>query len=473
MKDQQLMFVAYLNSQLPQLWRLAKLFHSQGAAVILIYMRLEEIQPSWLERWQSIGAIMLDVNGKTYSPQPIPQPVPPAPSPQQLPGYKARLKKVPLAVNLYGWWNQARQVPFYFQQVRRELRQAKYLLDQVAPQALIFPEENTLVNTAAFTRSAGQRRIPTVVFPYTLANQTEFAESMYATSFLQIRGFNLLIALFFPRWVITYRQRRLLLMPWSRILATTWYRLTPPNPWMLNHGFATMIAVESDFFRDYLVDGGIPRTAIVVTGSPETDALAEGQQHRLERLSALQRELQLNPHKSILLCALPPPWFPRAEAEFSSFSELISAWMKVLASQQKFSVVVQLHPRLLYDDYAYIEQFGVKLTRRDVTELIPLADLFVASISATIRWAIACGLPVINYDVYQWKFTDYDRTPGVIKVNSLPDFTTQIQRLATDQNYLSALQAQQRTIAPAWGRLDGQAKQRILDLLDNVLTSHG
>ncbi len=35
--------------------------------------------------------------------------------------------------------------------------------------------------------------------------------------------------------------------------------------------------------------------------------------------------------------------------------------------------------------------------------LVPLCSLYVASVSATIRWAIACGKPVVNYDVYRFE----------------------------------------------------------------------
>ena len=39
--------------------------------------------------------------------------------------------------------------------------------------------------------------------------------------------------------------------------------------------------------------------------------------------------------------------------------------------------------------------------------LVAISDMYVASVSSTIRWAILAGIPVINYDVYQYGYEDF------------------------------------------------------------------
>ena len=60
----------------------------------------------------------------------------------------------------------------------------------------------------------------------------------------------------------------------------------------------------------------------------------------------------------------------------------------------------------------------MRIAARKTSELVPLCDLYVASVSSTIRWAIACGKPVVNYDVYRYRYTDFISLDGVLIIDS-------------------------------------------------------
>lgn len=51
------------------------------------------------------------------------------------------------------------------------------------------------------------------------------------------------------------------------------------------------------------------------------------------------------------------------------------------------------------------------------------------------------------------------------------EFTTQVQRLAKDPDYLEEIRAAQATVAADWGVLDGRGKERLLQLFCSVSTS--
>jgi hypothetical protein len=95
-----------------------------------------------------------------------------------------------------------------------------------------------------------------------------------------------------------------------------------------------------------------------------------------------------------------------SQAEFASYPEAIEFVMKTLVALPGCNVVVRLHPRVNYEAHRFVEQWGATITQRDTASLVPLCDLYVASVSATIRWALACGIPVINYDLYRLRFTE-------------------------------------------------------------------
>ena len=120
------------------------------------------------------------------------------------------------------------------------------------------------------------------------------------------------------------------------------------------------------------------------------------------------------------------------------------------------------------DEYRYVEQWGARISQWDMAALVPLCDLYVASVSATIRWAIACGVPVVNYDVYRLRWTDYAGAPGVLRVEDKGEFASLVHRLTTDPAYYTIVRQQQESEAPRWGRLDGLAGSRLLRLLDTI-----
>ena len=114
----------------------------------------------------------------------------------------------------------------------------------------------------------------------------------------------------------------------------------------------------------------------------------------------------------------------------------------------------------------HIETANVRIAARRTSELVPLCDLYVASVSSTIRWAIACGKPVINYDVYRYRYTDFLNLDGVLVIEEQSEFREIVRRLDNEPDELAQLRERQEAVAPRWGFLDGRCSDRILQLLE-------
>jgi len=93
----------------------------------------------------------------------------------------------------------------------------------------------------------------------------------------------------------------------------------------------------------------------------------------------------------------------------------------------------------------------------------------VASVSATIRWAIACGIPVVNYDVYRMNYEDYNEVGGVVTVDDRMSFLSAMRRLTTDTDYYETVADLQRRSMDQWGKLDGRSGERMLKLFDSII----
>ncbi|MDR9846571.1 hypothetical protein RJP16_15185, partial [Legionella pneumophila] len=81
--------------------------------------------------------------------------------------------------------------------------------------------------------------------------------------------------------------------------------------------------------------------------------------------------------------------------------------------------------------------------------------------SSTVRWAIALGKPVINYDFYQFNLNDYDEASGVLKVSKQEEFEHVMKMFLEKDQYLHEIQAAQKLISADWGMIDGLNFERI------------
>lgn len=369
-------------------------------------------------------------------------------------------------------------LPFPFTAVRSLARQGQQLyftrriVKRVRPAAVILAEDTVGYETAAVIKAAHERGAPSLIIPFTVANALEPAEFFFtdrARSFS--RWSNRIVGRRYPRWIYVHRGRRLLRMPGEEVVAKEWWGLAPRLPWQMNSGQADAVAVESRIMDAYYRREGLPPPPLVVTGGISDDTLAEGLRDRAARRATLRAELELPGDQRIVLCALPDDRFalPGAPPDFADYQELVHFVLRTLKAMPGCAVVVRPHPRSGDETRQLVAETGARISDRDTAALVPLCDLYVASVSATIRWAIACGTPVVNYDVYRLRLTDYDDVPGVLRVENRSEFEAVTRRLSTDPELFAAVRAQQEAVAPDWGQLDGQSGSRILACLDGLI----
>ena len=164
----------------------------------------------------------------------------------------------------------------------------------------------------------------------------------------------------------------------------------------------------------------------------------------------------------------------RSDCEFHKYryEDLVEFWCRSLAAVRGFNVIISLHPSVKIEDMSYIETWGVKIAREPIYDLILLCDLFIASMSATIQWAISCGKPTVSYDVYQIHYNDYTNVRGVITVNTKSAFLNTLHRLTTEPDFFAEISARQLSDAEAWGRLDGKSGERLIQLFDGIIDKY-
>jgi hypothetical protein len=341
------------------------------------------------------------------------------------------------------------------------------------PDAIVMGGDNPGYTTAGLIEGSHIEGVPVVLVPSTMSNGLEEAEVYAGDPRYHVnRPSARLVAELFPHWVTVHNGLKLLRCPPGRALAMEALGIAPPEPWAFNSGFADAITAESPAMIDYAAAAGLPRQRMIATGSPSDDVMFRILKEAAVLRRRLYEELQLPDHP-MLLTPMPPDFFyvngGRPQCEFQDYAALTEAWIGTLANQTAFNVIVALHPSVQIETMRHIERSNVRIAARRTSELVPLCDLYVASVSSTIRWAIACGKPVINYDVYRYRYTDFLNIDGVLVTEEFEEFQSWIGGLTRDRDQLAALTQRQMQSARRWGFLDGHCSERILKVLTDAV----
>jgi|GEM_PF-4978913 len=353
--------------------------------------------------------------------------------------------------------------------LRGRIASAGKILDRVRPSLIILGGDLVWYDTSAWIRAARERGIASVVAPLWMASAREPA--LFIRDDPEYNAdlrWNRVAAAVLPKWKLDFEGRPLIRLPAHKIAAMELLGLAPPRPWTLHSGHSDAIIVESAAMKRYCEREGLSGEKIIVTGSVCHDILAAGIADREAQRGRIMQEYGFEPAKRLILCALPYNDVARYTAcEFRSYSDLVAAWIAPLARMRDAVALVSVHPSADPAALHHIESPTVRLAKERAIKLMPLSDGFIACVSSTIQWAIACSLPTINYDCYRFRYTDYNGVRGVAATDNAVEYKRLVSELAGGR--LAAPDARE---ASDWGVLDGMAGERIESAIETLVSGN-
>lgn len=346
------------------------------------------------------------------------------------------------------------------------------LLTVYKPEIVFLSQEDIHYLSPIIALEARSLGIGSLVIPFAIDNPEGAAEEFSKKPKYLVRSLLArLVACCYPAWVMDYKGIKVFNVPPMTVVALELLRLSPIAPWSNACSFSYAVLVEGDALRS---KNPHARSKSRVIGSLIMDSMHEIKSNAVKLKAELLLEVGFDPERPFLLCAPPPNQFntDRSGLEFGTYKEVIQFCLASL-NNSGWQVIVNLHPRSETADIGmYVHEYtNIKVSTSPIWRMIALCDIYLSFTSATIRWAIACGTPVINYDVYRYHFDDYRSAAGVVHVDSKQHFVDCVNRTAMDGAYLEELTAQQVLCAPEWGCLDGRSHERLLSLCDEVLKS--
>lgn len=345
----------------------------------------------------------------------------------------------------------------------------KFLM-AVQPDLIILPEDNVETLSTIFVAKGRRLNIPSMVIPFTIPNPLEPARYYYDNPLYQARGLiaRLLVERH-PKWRFHHEGRDLLRQPAIKASCQEFLGLSSPAPWILNRGSAVSIALDGDAQRDLYVNLGFPIDQLKVIGDMNGAMFHRVRSQKQLFVEEICAMYGWQSDRPLILCGFPPDQYQGTDTsrfEFPDYDALVEAWMasfRMLSARA--NILVRPHPRIPLERLSGFEGPNVKISLRPTADLIPLCDLYVASISATIRWAIACGIPVINYDTYRYRYADYESAAGVVGVEDVGEFRSLMTRFVDDEKFATELKERQRGVMNYWGQLDDGTGRRLSALV--------
>jgi hypothetical protein len=217
------------------------------------------------------------------------------------------------------------------------------------------------------------------------------------------------------------------------MLALSHYKMLPENPWVMGGGLSSYVIAANHEMKNRLVKNGCRADKIIVTGHPEYDVLFRSVSCKKEMLSTLYSKYAIG-NRKIVLIALPQfgehgmmPW----DEHFREMRFLASVLDRLDAE-----ILVSLHPRMDREQYQFLrEDFRFVLLEESLSEVLPVADIFLASYSSTIQWSIMCNILTVNFDFYNLNYTRYSWMKGLVSIKKRDELFDCLMTLLKDEKY--------------------------------------
>lgn len=237
------------------------------------------------------------------------------------------------------------------------------------------------------------------------------------------------------------------------------------SPW---YPLPDRTAVYSPYHEKLLREkGAYPRGSVIVTGQPRYDVLAQASTW-WSRDDVL-RSLDLDPAKRTVLWATQTHGLPSEENRKN-----VEAVYRALARLKNTQLVVKLHPNEDQRARLYRHNSSYKPTivggSGDTLALLFASELLITRHSTVAMEAVALDRPVIILSLRPKPDpVDYVKEGVAVGVYHPEDLGPAIERLLSGKTRLSKMRDQY--IAKYLFRADGKATERVVDLIDQMITA--
>jgi hypothetical protein len=265
-----------------------------------------------------------------------------------------------------------------------------------------------------------------------------------------------------PQWLKKGRHRGATMFEPQMIFAMESLGISLRDSWIIHGGLSDILCVENEVAHRQYKDEGIPVHKLKLTGSPYCDVIYESVK---EAKVSFKKVGRLDKEVTKVLVSWPPSYhdtYPGV-SEFETYEVMTQAVFSSLGQLPNIDLTISVHPACDKQTMDFIKKLGFSISSRYIINLIPLHDVFFTYCSSTIRWALASGKLVFNYDAYKLGIKTYDGAPGFNSHEKFSNLSGQMSELLANEAAFEEMMALQISRADEWGMVDGDSVKRIFN----------
>ena len=246
-------------------------------------------------------------------------------------------------------------------------------------------------------------------------------------------------------------------------IALHFFGTLPSNPWYIGNGISDIVCVDNYNTLTRYSRNGVPADKMRVVGDTVYDRLFMSFSKRESIKKDIAKKYKLDSRKKILIISLPQ----LAEHNLISWDlhwKEIKFLMETL-SDEKINILVSLHPKSEFGKYRFIEEdYKCHIVKERLYDILPVADVFIATFSSTVIWSVLCGINTIVVDFYDMGYSIFDFLRTVEVVRKKKDL----------KNSINASIGNKKDFSSDWKKVskdivfDGNTIKRYNDLINKI-----
>ena len=222
------------------------------------------------------------------------------------------------------------------------------------------------------------------------------------------------------------------------------------------------IAVWGDSSKEALINKGVPKEKIIITGAPQFDNLAIKKAY-FERKAI--KELGINQNKKLVILTT---------QLVSDMEDITSAVFKAVKSIPGIQLVIKTHPAEYsikrYKRIAKKESLNIIITKKHLYPLLSMCDVLITPSSTTGLEAMIMGKPLITINLSgKPDEMPYAESGAAIGVYRPEDIGPAIKSVLEDKDARKRLAKKAKLfIYDQCYKMDGNASKRVINLINSM-----
>lgn len=347
--------------------------------------------------------------------------------------------------------------------IRRKRRAVSARLAILKPDALVVFEDRFIDPEAIWLAEAWQIRLPAMLVRYAHSSlESDIWSRRNRQGYcLESGGLAWLRRAFarrYPDHVLVDGTRRFLFYPTWQSWALALSGMADTDPRVVGGGKVCRVAVHGLADREAAEGISGLTGRFIVTGQPSLDILATERPARQSRIR--------------IICAW-PQWAEHEQAPWEVHMALLEKLASMLATFDA-EVLISLHPKAERQRYLPLgEKHGLTISENSLVNVLPSADIFLASWSSTLNWSAILGIPSVNLDWIGQAYGHFDGLHSLLLSKGPDDLEELLKRMIADDGFRTSLGEALKREAEPFGTLDGRASARVVNIIDEVASCGG